>query len=229
VDVNRALRYLELVNVVDPLETTARQCRQIARQWAARLCEDDQLTMVRAFHRAETLAHHALSNAIEQLPHEYRDELLEQLDDETRHVNVFANWQDEEPLPIRAPKNKSRAQHVWFTLLLINEITGFCQFHMLYGLVGDPVKAAAVAGIAADETRHIQRLLRWLGPFANTPSKSEVFRIVAAFRAKLTGRMSQFLPREELAGLRTEMALSIDELLGQLTTPFLVTERSSPG
>ena len=34
---------------------------------------------------------------------------------------------------------------------------------------------------------------------------------------------------EELAELRTEMALSIDELLGQLTTPFLVTERSSPG
>lgn len=203
-----------------PLEKTAAECRQIAAQWVGELTSEDQRYMVRAFHRAESLAHHALSDAIEQLPQNFQIELLEQLADETHLINIFANWHNNEPNVIRIPKNKQRGAHMWFALLLINEITGFCQFQMLYGLQKNPQKAEDVADIIADEIRHIQRLVRWLEPFEETPSKTEIQRIIAAFRSKLVQRMTQFLPREELSGLRTQMAAAIDTLLGQLTGAF---------
>ncbi len=202
------------------LDITATECRQIAAQWIDELTPEDQRYMVQAFHRAESLAHHALSDAIEQLPQNFQSELLEQLADETRHVDVFANWHNDEPQVIRIPKTKKRGAHVWFALLLINEITGFCQFQMLYGLQKNPQKAEEVAEIIADEIRHIQRLVRWLKAFEETPSKTEIQRIIAAFRSKLVQRMTQFLPRKELSGLRTQMSAAIDALLSQLCVAF---------
>ena len=91
---------------------------------------------------------------------------------------------------------------------------------MLYGLQKNPQKADDVAKIIIDEIRHIQRLVRWLKPFEETPSKTEIQRIIAAFRSKLVQRMTQFLPREELSLLRTQMSAAIDTLLGQLTVAF---------
>ena len=67
--------------------------------------------------------------------------------------------------------------------------------------------------VAADEVLHIERLLRWLAPLRGKAAWVTVSDMVRAFVERLPGRMRQFLPRDELAGLRAEMADITAELL----------------
>jgi len=182
-------------------------------QWRGTLSEQDQRFMVAAFHRAESLAKVALCQAIEQVSDRYREELLAQLADEERHVDVFANWHDETGEAVPSPRLKERTEPVWFALLLVNEVAGFCQFHMLHGLLGEGTYADAVAEVAEDEIEHIERLCRWLEPWREAPAFSDIERIVGRFRRDLDGRMKQFLPRDEFRELRDGLSSTIEGLL----------------
>ena len=195
------------------LEASARRARETGARWQGQLNDQDQRFLVGAFHRAESLARHALCHALEQVSERYRPQLLRQLQDEDRHVDVFANWHEEPADAIPVPKEKQRTEPVWFALLLVNEVAGFCQFHMLSGLLGEGSKAEAVAAVALDETEHILRLSRWLAPYRDERAFADVERIVTRFRRDLDGRMKQFLPRDELSTFRGELSATINELL----------------
>jgi hypothetical protein len=84
---------------------------------------------------------------------------------------------------------------------------------MLAGLLEDTERRDAVNAIAADERVHIARLVRWLQEFKDTPTWGSVVQVTDAFRRRLGMRMQQFLPREELSNVRTEMAEIIDSML----------------
>ncbi len=195
------------------LEASAHRAQQTGERWRGHLDKQDQLFLVGAFHRAESLARYALCHALEQVSEDYRPQLKTQLQDEDRHVDVFANWHEQPATPIPTPKRKQRTEPVWFALLLVNEVAGFCQFHMLNGLLGEGSKAEAVAEVAHDETEHILRLSRWLAPFRDSRAFADIERIVTRFRRDLDGRMKQFLPRDEFSSFRDELSATINELL----------------
>lgn len=195
------------------LEASSHRAKSTGERWRGKLDTQDQLFLVDAFHRAEALARHALCHAIEQVSEDYRPKLRTQLQDEDRHVDVFAHWHEQPAVDVPVPKTKQRTEHVWFALLLVNEVAGFCQFHMLHGLLGEGSKADAVAEVARDEVEHILRLSEWLEPFRDSRSFADVERIVTRFRRDLDGRMRQFLPRDEMHSLRAELSATIEELL----------------
>ena len=180
----------------------------------------DQRHMWAAFHRAETLAHTALRAALPQLDHSYRAELEEQIEDEQRHVALFASWLCEPTAPASSPPPpRQRPAVAWFGMLLVNEMCGFCQFQMLAALLADaPAKRRRVIEVADDEGVHIHRLVRWLAAMPTDASSREVGKIALAFRRNLPRRMSQFLPRDEHAALRDAMCRIIGELVGTLET-----------
>ena len=195
------------------LQTAEERARSAGERWRGRLDDQDQRFLINAFHRAESLARHALCQAIEQVTERYRSQLRAQLQDEDRHVAVFAHWHEKREASTPIPKCKQRSEPVWFALLLVNEVAGFCQFHMLHGLLGEGSRADAVAEIARDETEHIVRLARWITPFRDARAFADIERIVIRFRHDLDGRMKQFLPREEFSALREELSDTIQGLL----------------
>jgi len=199
--------------LTDELHASAGRAHAIGSSWRGALGEQDQRFMVTAFHRAESLAKVALCQALEQVSDRYRPDLERQLDDEQRHVDVFAAWHDEPPADIRSPRARQRTEPVWFALLLVNEVAGFCQFHMLHGLLGEGRYADAVAQVARDEVEHIERLSRWLQPWQGAPAFADIERIVSRFRGRLDERMQQFLPRDDFREFRAELAATIDALL----------------
>ena len=179
------------------------------------MSEEDFQQLVHAFYLAESLARYALYEAVEQVEPQYREELLEQIDDENRHVDLFDRWGEGFEAP-PAPRPRERDGFVWFVILLLNELAGYCQFSMLYALLGTPEQKHDIEVTVLDEQRHIERLLRWMVDV--WPSRRGILarRIVEAFRNKLPGRMGQFFPRAELGGLREEMAEHIAWLLEAL-------------
>lgn len=201
----------------DVLEMAAARARTLAASWAAALQPDDHAIMAASFYRAESLAHIALEAAREQLEDGYRAELTEQMADEERHVALFAEWLGPDRETITAPKLRQRGPAVWFGLLLVNEVCGFCQFNMLAGLLADPERRDAVDAVAADEIVHILRLLRWIAPLRGQPSYAEIQKVTGRFRRNLGHRMAQFLPSEALAPLRRDMSEIVSALLVDLT------------
>ena len=173
----------------------------------------DHRALAEAFYRAESLAHTALNRALEQVAQDYHRELREQIADEERHVAVFARWLGPDREAVVPPRPKTRPDFAWFTTLLLNECAGFCQFHMLAGLVGDAVREAEVLEVARDETVHIRRLVRWLEPAAATRAVAIMESMTRRFSNRLEGRMCQFLPRDELDGLRVSMAQVTAQLI----------------
>ncbi len=198
------------------LTAAASAATATATRWAGALTDEDHATLATAFYRAESLAHAALEQALAQVSEPYRAELREQIADEARHVAVFAGWHAEAPEPVPAPKPRPRGEPIWFTTLLLNEIAGFCQFHMLAGLVGDAVKEADVRVVAGEEIAHIERLTRWLEPTRKTKEWATVRAMADRFVARLESRMMQFLPSSQLAELRTEMGRITETLIEEL-------------
>lgn len=205
----------ETESIQRTLRMAASRCAKTAEKWSDDLTESDRSELVLAFHRAESLAHHALEQAIEQVSVRYRQELREQLLDEERHVDVFVSWHADcsEVVP---PRSKQRGEAVWFVTLLLNEIAGYCQFEMLKRLLGSDAKQAQIAEIVEDEERHIRRLHGWLLPIWDTPTAKILDRMVTRFSGRLEGRMAQFFPREGLASLRNEMAEHIRDVVQHL-------------
>ncbi len=203
---------------VQLLLDAAAHCRNVAREFADRLTPADHAHLTTAFHKAESLAHIAIEQAIDQVGPEYRDELVEQLEDEARHVAVFVRWLGEAPDDLPSPPVRQKPRAVWFASLLVNEVAGFCQFNMLAGLCGDPNREAEVLAVADDEIVHVQRLVRWLAPIKPTPEFKVVEGMVGRFVRRLDSRMYQFLPADHLRPLRDEMAKTTATLLQELTT-----------
>jgi hypothetical protein len=197
------------------LEEASLRCRQTAKSWAEKMSEDDFQQLVHAFYLAESLARYALYEAVEQVEPGYREELMEQIEDENRHVDLFDRWGKGFEAP-PAPRPRERDGFVWFVILLLNELAGYCQFSMLYALLGTSEQKHDIEVTILDEQRHIERLLRWTEEV--WPSRRGILarRIVEAFQNKLPGRMCQFFPRTELEGLRGEMAEHISWLLEDL-------------
>jgi hypothetical protein len=204
-------------NLPDAFVQVMEQATSVAHSGVHLLTGDDRRIMVTAFHRAESLAHQALENALGQVDEKYVAELGEQLADETRHVNVFAEWETLAPLLKRDVPPRDWSDATWFTKLLINEAAGLCQFHMLAALLVDEARTRQVKGIVEDERLHIRRLVGWLMPYRDKPSWTEVLKIVGKFQRHLPRRMAQFLPRAELESLRTDMS---DVVGGFLNTLF---------
>ncbi len=201
----------------------------------------DTAVLIAAFHRAESLAEGAIRAALPLVDPLHQAELAEQLEDERRHVAVFAGWLPSGGRDCGPASSAQRPAGTWYALLLLNELAGFCQFEMLAAQFlsaaeassppdgdasarGLPVarerpeigmarqRALAVRGIAEDERRHIARLVRWVA--ALPPSfDGELDRVTARFRQGLEARMRQFLPREELADLRRAVAAAIDQVI----------------
>ena len=199
----------ELKQLLDRAQADA---EAIASRYRQALNADDYHALSLAFYRAESLAEYALEEALRQVPRAKQDELREQIEDEQRHINVFAHWLGSPP-QIARPKSKQRPPVVWYSVLLANEIAGFCQFHMLAGLLEATDKRHAIEAIAADERIHIARLVRWLREYQGTTTWGSVVQVTDAFRRRLELRMQQFLPRDELGSIREEMAGAIDRLL----------------
>jgi len=193
-------------------ESVRNRAQSIADTHRHLLTADDHRMLALAFHRAESLAEYALEEALDQVPDVKRAELIEQIEDERRHINVFAHWLGDPP-DVPRPKAKKRPPVVWYSVLLANEVAGFCQFHMLAGLLEDQGRREAVDAIAADECVHIARLVGWLQEFAATKTWGSVVQVTDAFRRRLEMRMQQFLPRDELSAVRAEMAALIDSTL----------------
>lgn len=201
-------------SVTDPIAAALQSARAgataVAAEWAACLTHEDRRALVWAFHRAEALAAVALEQAAAQVPRRYREELLEQLEDERRHVALFAEWLGDEP-EVPAPPEKERPWQHWFASLLLNELTGFCQFHLLAALVEGEQRTAVLEAVA-DEEAHVERLVGWL-----RGSRSDLRRSVQRFCRALDGRMRQFFPREELAGVRAALGAVVERLLAEVT------------
>ena len=136
------------------LARTAMACFRTSEAWKGRLSIADRSNLIRAFHRAEALAEFALLDAIEQVPPQHAEDLRRQRMEEERHVHVFSSFlehQVEEPL---RPKSKKRPPSVWYGLLLLNELTGYCQFSMLAALL-DLQEQRLLATVMADEEEHV--------------------------------------------------------------------------
>lgn len=177
--------------------------------------DGDRQALLQGFYLAEALAGVAIEQALAQLPERYRAGLTEQLADEARHISTFADWLQTPPM-VPAPRPRARQVIQWLVMLLVNELTGFCQFRMLARMLPDAHAIEAIDAIANDERGHIKRLLDWLEPLWATRSALPVGEFVARFRRELPGRMCQFFPRAELSGLRQEMVTVIDDLLSHL-------------
>jgi len=198
-----------------PLQTAARTSAEVAERWASLLTEGDRAALMAGFHLAETMAGFAVEQALEQLPEAYADGLRAQARDEARHVEIFARWLGDAP-NISMPQIRQRQTFQWLVLLLVNELTGFCQFSMLARLLHTSEGRAVVEGIIEDERRHILRLLTWMEPLWGTKTAVPVFEFIRRFRKDLPGRMGQFFPRDELAPLRVELTHVVDTLLDRL-------------
>ena len=201
------------LHLLEAIADSSRRAQAASHRYGQLLNDGDRRMLVQAFHRAESLARHALVDALDQVSEQYLAALKAQLADEDRHVDVFATWQQEAPPAVPAPRRKQRKEHVWFALLLANEVAGFCQFEMLSALLVDKTQQQQLQDIIRDETEHITRLARWLRPYRELPSFADVKRIAGRFNGDLEGRMQQFLPRQELAGFRREMGAVIRTLL----------------
>ena len=195
--------------VSEALARAAEQAALTAARWAPALTASDRRSLIRGFHRAEALAEVALRQAAAQVPRRYRDELAEQLEDERRHVALFSGWLGEEDA-VLAPAMKRRPWQHWFASLLLNELTGFCQFHLLAALL-EPQERAQVLDVIADERHHVERLVRWLDG-----SRTDLDRSVHRFLRALDGRMRQFFPREDLSELRASLGTVVARLLGEV-------------
>lgn len=198
------------------LDAQAEKVNDAGRRWASALTDEDVATLRTAFHRAESLAEAALVAAIDQVGPDRRVELEEQLDDERRHVAVFASWFPDGAPVHGMPALKRRPEAVWFAMLACNELAGFCQFEMLAAVLNDAARVEAVRAVAADERRHIARLVRWLAPERRRPMQREVDRFAGRFAAQVDIRMQQFLPREELEPLRSAVGGAVADLIAAL-------------
>jgi hypothetical protein len=188
---------------------------------ATTLTQADFYVLHAAFHRAESLAEMALRTARAQLSPAFHAELDEQIADELRHVDTFDRWLPpgaREPIPRVA---KQRPEAIWFAVLLINEIAGFCQFEMLAALDPDDDRKAKVRAISADERRHIARLVRWLAPVRGRPMAGEIQKIARTFQRQIDVRMRQFLPREALSDLRDVVGGAIVDVIDALVVRTL--------
>jgi len=197
------------------LDAAAMACAETAGDWVDAMTAEDRQGMVVAFYEAESLAAMALDQAITQVGPDFRDALVVQRTDESRHVDVFSRWGGA-VRPLSAPRIRKRDDHVWFTLLLVNELTGYCQFMMLHALLESPGERQAVREICADEQEHIARLMGWMDPVMKSRRARACEAIVLRFRRGLEGRMHQFFPREELRPLRDAMSGHVDGLLETL-------------
>lgn len=195
----------------------ASQCSRALAAHRDVLRDDDFRELVTAYYRAESLASFALEDAIEQSSGTHRTELIEQLEDEKRHIDVFAGWLTDDP-PLQRPGRKERQPEVWYALLLVNEVTGYCQFRMLTALT-TPEQTEQVEEVLLDEERHIGRLARWLAPVWGGRLGVIPERIVERFVRDLRGRMHQFFPREELAPVREAVADAISAAVEAVKTP----------
>jgi len=204
-----------------PLAHASVSCHNSASAWRERLVESDFKGLVRAFHRAESLAEFALLDAIEQVRPEHVADLDRQREEEEKHVNVFAAFlQGEVDAPLR-PKSRVRPESVWYTLLLLNELTGFCQFSFLHALLPKS-RQAILEDVMDDEEEHVERLLRWMEPVWAGRGRGQAVKMVDRFRHDLPGRMEQFFEGPHLAGLRKEMHGHVDGLIGELKSRFVL-------
>ncbi|MFM7200615.1 MAG: ferritin-like domain-containing protein [Myxococcota bacterium] len=203
---------VEFLSSEGPLDHAARASDTVAARWVHALTPADRHDLIRGFYMAETLAGMAIEQARTQLPAQYQAGLETQAADEARHIEVFTRWLGAPPA-LPTPKMRQRQHIQWLMVLLVNELTGFCQFHLLARLLEEPAAIQAVQEIAADERTHIKRLLDWLEPLWNTRSAQPVGEFVDRFRRDLPGRMCQFFPRAALQPLREELVNVIDALL----------------
>lgn len=124
----RRVSSLEFLAAEGPLEHAARASDAVAARWAHALTLQDRQALITGFFMAESLAGIALEQARTQLPPLYHAGLEAQAADEARHIEVFARWLGSPPsLPL--PKLRQRQHIQWLMVLLVNELTGFCQFH----------------------------------------------------------------------------------------------------
>lgn len=213
-----------------PLEEAARASDAVAARWQSLLTEADRRALIQGFYLAEALAGVAIEQARAQVPTRYHAGLDAQAADEARHIAVFAQWLGGPPtFPV--PRPKERQLTLWLVLLLVNELTGFCQFCMLMRLLTSDAEAAQVLVIAQDERVHIRRLLTWLEPLWSTRSALPMGGFVDRFRRDLPGRMCQFFPRAELKPLRDALTAVIDALLQRLplsSAPVRATRDGTP-
>jgi hypothetical protein len=203
----------------EDLAKAAMDCFRTAEVWKAQLSEGDKGSLIRAFHRAEALAEFALVEAIMQVPEEHGKDLARQRVEEERHVDVFAGFLGGAvDIPPR-PKSKVRPPSVWYGLLLLNELTGYCQFSMLAALL-EPSERFVLETVIAEEEEHVERLLRWMEPVWESRECQQATRMVQRFRADLPGRMEQFFEGPHLEGLRQEMGGHVRVLLDGLLERF---------
>jgi len=203
----------------EDLSQAAMACFRTAEAWKEQLSEGDSASLIRAFHRAEALAEYALVEAIKQVPEEHSKDLARQRVEEERHVDVFAGFLGGAvEIPPR-PKSKVRPSSVWYGLLLLNELTGYCQFSMLAALLA-PGERAVLETVMDDEEEHVERLLRWMEPVWGGRERTQAIRMVERFRADLPGRMEQFFEGPHLEGLRQEMGSHVRGLLDDLLERF---------
>lgn len=195
-----------------PLREVSERTRVVTALWSPHLNFQDKITLYEAFEMAETFALFALECAVEQVADRYRNELQEQIEDERRHIMVFSEWRGLELREINRIR-RTREDYVWFTLLLVNELTGYCQFQMLSSLVETEAQRDEVDRICKDEEKHIDRLIRWLFPVKGSSRAVVPREIVLRFERELPQRMQQFMPREELAPLRGAIAAQVSILL----------------
>ena len=203
----------------EALANASKACHGSAVRWRSDLSEKDFKGLVRAFHRAESLAEFALMDAIEQVRPEHVVDLQRQRQDEEKHVHVFAHFLDGEVESPHRPKSRVRPEAVWYTLLLLNELTGFCQFSFLHALL--PVdKQEILEDVMVDEEEHVERLLRWMLPVWEGRGREQAIRMLDRFADDLPGRMDQFFEGEQLADLRGEMGSHVGVLLAELKSRF---------
>lgn len=203
----------------EDLAKAAMDCFRTAEAWKEQLSEGDKGSLIRAFHRAESLAEYALVEAIKQVPEDHGKDLARQRVEEERHVDVFAGFLGGEvEIPLR-PKSKVRPPSVWYGLLLLNELTGYCQFSMLAALL-DPGEREVLETVMEDEEEHVERLLRWMEPVWGSRESEQATKMVQRFRADLPGRMEQFFEGPHLEGLRQEMGSHVRGLLDALLNRF---------
>ena len=179
--------------------------------------KEDRRRLITAFHKAESLAEFALEDAIEQVRETYREDLVRQRAEEEKHVRVFASYLGETN-EVPRPKGRKRPESVWFTLLLLNELTGYCQFAFLFPLLRNE-EQELLAEVMGEEEEHVERLLRWMEPVWGERGGPQSVKMVERFREDLPGRMEQFFEGEELDSLRKEWRI-VGSLLNQLLSSF---------
>lgn len=206
-----------LLGAGGPLELAAVHAEALGASWSERLDRDARSALIRGFFLAETLAGYAIGQAILQLPPEYRAELEAQADDEARHIALFAGWLDQVPV-VPPPLLRQRQVPQWLVQLLVNELTGYCQFRLLASLVETNAQRVEVHQVARDEEVHIRRLLVWLEPFWGARSGQPLGGFIRRFRVDLPGRMCQFFPRAEQLVLRQALQEVVDTVLSCLPT-----------